>query len=187
MHGGKSPVGIASPRFINGRHSKHLPSRLIERYQDSQSDPDLLNLQSEISLIDARLSELIGRIDIDGSGTLWRNLGGIVIDLTTYHDAQDLEGIGQTISRLRSTIQRANSDTAAWEEIQPLVEQRRKLVESEAKRRVQMQDMITSEKAMVLISQLTDAVVRHVRDRGALAAIAAEFGSIIARDDQTAA
>ena len=35
-----------------------------------------------------------------------------------------------------------------------LVEQRRKLVESESKRRVQMQDMITSEKAMLLTSAL---------------------------------
>jgi hypothetical protein len=46
-----------------------------------------------------------------------------------------------------------------------------------------MQDMITSEKAMLLVAQLTDSVRRHVRDPVALAGIAADFGAIVTRDD----
>jgi hypothetical protein len=43
-----------------------------------------------------------------------------------------------------------------------MVERRRKLVDSEGKRRVQMQQMITPDRAMLLVSALADTVMRHV-------------------------
>lgn len=135
MHGGAVPRGAALPQTIHGRYSKSLPTRLRERFDASERDPELLNLRQEIALIDSRTGQLLELDDPDG-----------------------------------------------WPEIVSLIEQRRKLVETERKRLVEMQQMITAEQAAVLIAALTDAVRRHVDDPDALAAIASEFDRLLARD-----
>lgn len=61
-----------------------------------------------------------------------------------------------------------------------LIDQRRKLVESEQKRRVAMKTMMTPESAMALVAALLDAVKRNVSDRATLAAIGTEFDRLIA-------
>lgn len=182
MHGGSSPVGIAHPSTKHGRYSEHLPTRLAERYITAQADPDLLNLQHEISLVDTRLSELLERIDVDGAGALWGKLSWLHGDMLQALKDDDLDELESCVKRFGEVITQASADKQAWDAIYPVIEQRRKLVESEQKRRVAMQDMITSEQAMVLIGRITGAVRRHVSDPRTLAAIAAELGTVIAAD-----
>lgn len=63
-----------------------------------------------------------------------------------------------------------------------LTENRRKLVETEQKRRVAMQNMITAEGAAAMIAALLDSVKRHVSDTRALAAIAADIDRLFGQD-----
>src|SRR4051812_1922543 len=81
MHGGKSPVGIASASFTTGRYSKAIPPRLLDRYHAAEADPARLALDSEIALTDARLADLLGRVDTGESGALWRDLAAAYRDL----------------------------------------------------------------------------------------------------------
>ena len=71
QHGGATPRGMALPQTKTGRYSRDLPTRLAARYQESLSDPDLLALREEIALIDARLGDLLKRVDSGESGVLW--------------------------------------------------------------------------------------------------------------------
>lgn len=137
MHGGGQKRGIAHHSTTTGRYSSDLPTHLASRFHTSQSDPDLLNLRTDIALIDARLGELVA-----------------------------------------SLSDTPNPET--WQTIAELTEQRRKLVETERKRLVDMQQMITSEQAATLVAALTDAVRRHVDDPDTLAAIATEFDRLLA-------
>ena len=73
-------------------------------------------------------------------------------------------------------------DHEAWYEIHSILDQRRKLVESEQKRLVSMQQMITSEQAMMLITAMIDTVKRNVPDRNAIAAISADITRLITQD-----
>jgi len=67
-------------------------------------------------------------------------------------------------------------DISTWGEIRAVIHDRRSLVESERKRLVEMQQMITGEQAMLLITRLYDVVNRHVRDPLERKAIAADLG-----------
>lgn len=58
------------------------------------------------------------------------------------------------------------------------LEQRRKLVESEGKRLTAMQQMITIERALLLIGRITEAVLKHVDDPATRQAIAADIRAI---------
>lgn len=185
-HGGSSLVGLAHPSTKTGRHSKDLPTRLQGRYLDSLNDADLLNLTDEIALTDAFVEDARRGLDHGESGRLFRELKATWDTLTTAQRAKDAAAVSQAIGEIGQLIRYGIGAYAARDETTDLMEKRRKLVESESKRRVQMQDMITSEKAMLLVSALLDAVSRHV-DPHVLAAIAAEFGALTARDDPAAA
>lgn len=63
LHGGKSLSGSAHPKFKNGRYSKHLPKNLLQKFEESQSDKELLELSREISLIDAQIAHLLDELE----------------------------------------------------------------------------------------------------------------------------
>src|SRR5512137_2855467 len=63
MHGGKSAGGIASPLWKHGRQSKYLPARMRDAYNASLTDKELLELRGEIALVDARITDLLQRVD----------------------------------------------------------------------------------------------------------------------------
>jgi hypothetical protein len=84
---------------------------------------------------------------------------------------------------LGSLIVRGAEVSASWREIGDLIERRSRLVERESKRLVLLQQFVTVEKAMVLVRLLMDSVRQHVSDPLALAAIAADVRSVVARPD----
>jgi hypothetical protein len=167
LHGGTSLGGIASPSLRTGRYSKYLPARLQERYQRAQADPDLLALRDEVALLDARLADVLSRADVGESAALWDRLH----DAWTAFQGGDATALAQ-VGRL---IEGGIADWSAWREIARLIDQRRQLVESERKRLVELQQVLTAEQALVLLAAVTDAVRRHVHDRPTLAAISGEL------------
>lgn len=179
MHGGKSPAGIAASRFQTGKYSKFIPARLTARYGEALADTALLELREEVALLDARLSDVLGRVDTGESGALWTEAKRAL--LTYKQVRRDELKAAVALMDLEDAITAGVADYAAWGEIATIIEQRRRLVESERKRLVEMQQMITTEQAMALLAMVVDTVRRHVPDRAALAAISAELVQITAR------
>lgn len=174
-HGGKTPTGKALPQTTHGRYSKHLPTRMLAEYEGAQRDSELLNLREDIALLDARLSDLLKRVDSGESGKVWRELRAAWKAVKRAPSEADAT---YAIADLGSLIEHGCMDTQAWGEIRELVEQRRKLVESERKRLIEMQQMMTAGQAQLLIARLYDVVSQHVRDRSTLAAIGAELQAL---------
>lgn len=174
-HGGASLKGIASPSYKTGRYSKYLPGRLLDRYHEAAQDPELLNMREEIALLDARLSDLLTRVDTGEAGKAWKDAQAaqrqVAIAVKTGNTDKLLTGLDELESALGAGV----GDYQAWNEIQSILDQRRKLTESERKRLVDMQQIVTTEQAMLLIGALLDSVRRNVSDRNALAAIQADF------------
>lgn len=174
IHGGKSLSGAASPNFKTGRYSKYLPARLAERYQESQTDPQLLALRDEVALVDSRLAELLGRVDTGESRKCWQEAQDAFGELRKARADSNAKGFAAAMAGLESALQIGN-DYAVWDEISATIDLRKRLVESERKRLVEMQNMITSERAMVLLATVADIIRTHVTDRNTLTAISGEF------------
>lgn len=179
MHGGKTPVGAAASQFKTGRYSKYLPARLAGRYEESSKDSELLALREEVSLVDSRLAELLHRLDTNEAGHWWKELKRIHGEYMDAERKAEIPLMRFWLSEWGRVIDSGLNDYALWEEIQGVLEQRRKLVESERKRLIEMQMVITSEKAMLLISALVGIVKTHVADTSTLAAISADVGKLI--------
>ncbi len=179
FHGGKSLAGPAAPAYKHGRHSKYLPTRLVERYGEAVGDPELLALRAEIALVDVRLSELLERLATGESQTLWAQLGAAFEQLHQAYTAQDASDFAPALKALGGIIEQGGREDQVWEGIGKLLEQRRRLVESERKRLVDMQQMLTAEQAMILLTVVVDVIRQNVTDRDTLAAISADIRQLV--------
>lgn len=173
-HGGRTPQGIALPQTKTGRYSQHLPTRMIATYEGAKLDPDLLALQDEVALIDARLVDLLKRVDTGESGATWKAVGETFRDYqhalhSTKTDAK--KDASDLLHELHMLIIDGASDEAAWSEVRNVLEQRRKLVESERKRLVELQMVVSADQAMLMVRSLVASVREHVRDPAILRAI----------------
>ena len=179
VHGGPTPRGIASPNFKTGRYTKEIPDRLVEKYQESISDPDLLALSAEISLVDARLSDLLSRVDTGESGALWKQAQAAFIDFRSANAAGDQDKMTSALSELNRILNLGVDDYKAWREVGDVIEQRRKLVESERKRRTEMESMITAERQMLLIAGILGVIRENVTDKTTLSNLSTGIRALI--------
>lgn len=201
MHGGKSPGGLASPNLKTGRHSKYLPKNLLGKYKEALADNDLLQLRDEVALIDARLAEVLGKIEAGAdSNQTWEDLqkefGSLVNAMESIpaissklggnednqakiengwrksrkfkreklDEQKAAESLLASMTNLNALITAGADNREAWEDVQNLVEQRRKLVESERRWYLENQQMITAEKALILIAAIADVIRQNVQD-----------------------
>ena len=182
VHGGLTPGGIASPHFKTGRHSKHLPERMAEKYQESINDPELLALDAEISLVDARLEDLLSRVDTGESGALWKTAQSAFFDFRNANASADQDKMTVALTELNRILNLGVNDYKAWDEIGNMLEQRRKLSESERKRRMDMEVVITVERQMVLIGAVVALIKENVTDRKSLQAISTGLGELVSHE-----
>lgn len=180
VHGGLTPSGPASPQWKDGGRSKYLPKRLLDDYQASLDNPDKLVLDGEIALIDARLSDVLRRVDSGESGRLWSELRETVREYEAAQRARDTAAVALAVNTLVDLVKRGQHDSAAWGEVTSLIERRRKLVESERKRLVEAHKMIAVEQALGMMGLLIESVRRNVHDDDALRAVVADFTRITA-------
>lgn len=180
MHGGATPAGPTSPHYVTGRYSKVLPARLLARYQEASADAELLALREDIALVDARLADLLGRVDSGESVQAWGRVAeglGLLRAAIAQGDAGGLRG---AVSALEAAVKQGQADYAAWDEVGKTLDRRARLVEGERRRLVEMQQMLSAEQAMTLLAAVADVIRRHVTERAALAAISAELVRLMA-------
>ncbi len=183
MHGGASPLALASPNYKHGRYSKYLPDRLLPRYYEMREDQALLELKEEIALLDTRIAELVGRLDRGESGGAWGRIAGAWEEASTALVLNDQRQFKRAWGQLGLIIEAGNTDYAGWQEIQSFVEQRRRLAESERKRNIEMQTTIRLDQAMVLVTALVSSVRNHVSDPSILSAIEQDILRIVGTAD----
>jgi len=142
-----------------------MPGRLAERYHASLTDSELLAMRDDISLVDTRIAELLGLLDrTRESGQLWKEVNQYRLDFLAAQRTHDDKQIATALNRMLTAIALGAADFQRWAEIVDLLERRRKLVESEQKRLVAMQQMVTAEQAMTLVSALSNSLRTRVAE-----------------------
>ena len=184
-HGGKSLSSAFSPTLKHGRYSKSLPIRLASQYAAAQQDAELLALREEIALTDTLLADTIGKLDEGGSRAHFQSLRKKWDEYERWDRQKKDTEAKSALFEVGSLILEGLRDFTLLDDIAQLVEQRRKLSESERKRLVEMRQMVTSEQAMILVTALVDTVRRHVTDRATLAAISNDVRRLVDRDAST--
>lgn len=178
IHGGKTPKGMDSPHWKTGRYSTDLPSRLLERYGASINDPELLNQEAEIALIDARIADILQRVDTGESGNIYKKMRQQYDIFVNARQTASRLGDDQSSERARQNaiaaeavnewgrlVHRGQGDYAAWEEVRVLVEQRRKLIESHRKGLLDAKQMMLLKDVIQLMLYVGGLVRENVSNK----------------------
>lgn len=168
--GGKTPSGVESPHFKTGAYSKYLPKGLRQDYEAALADPQWLTLRREIAVIDARLAELFRDIESRQGKSSWEAVEQQVQAMEAaagqYRETvknKDWARMGTLflsieagINSLGQIVRDGIDSSGPWVEVYGLIDQRRKLVESEAKRRIELRQTITKERALLLVGAMVE-------------------------------
>jgi hypothetical protein len=164
FHGGRSPRGIESPNYKGRGWSKDLPTRLMDRFKTALEDHDLTSLQAEIALLDSRLGEMLAALDDSETLEKWMLLREF--SEATHHalEAENFGELKELLDNMGATIDAALADYKQWHAIYDLVDNRRRLVDTERKREEFLAGTMTTRQAMAFVQALQTAIVEEISD-----------------------
>jgi len=147
-------------------------------FEAVMKDPELLALNTDIASHEARIDQLFQSIEGGNPGKLWAEAMDEWMGLWEATAREDAKDIMKHRNRLDSLLREGSGDVEVWDLIFAASEQKRKLIETETKRREKMRQFIRAEDAAFHYRALALAVKEHVKDRDTLSAIADEFARI---------
>lgn len=163
MHGGgTSMIGSRNPAFKTGRHSKFLPAKLTELYEEALANPDLIEMNDHIALLEARIQDVLTGIDEGEPVPRWSDVAEhwAVIETAILSDDADTRISG--MQRMHDMLDAGMKWDKTWGEVGSTMEQLRKMVDTEVKRKKELNQMIPIERVTILVGAVGDAVKRNV-------------------------
>lgn len=179
-HGGRTPIGPGSPHFQTGRFSKFLPSRMAADFDAAMGDPELISLRKEIATVDARIIDVLKRVDTGEAGVIWQAAQAAMVRFDRAWSDKDGEAMELALTEIRRVIIQGKSDWAAWKVVVgDLIEAKRKLVDSEQRRLTLASESLTADRAMMLLATVISILQKHITDRRVLGAIASDIQATV--------
>jgi hypothetical protein len=174
-HGGRTPRGVASPHFKHGRYSKHLPKGLQENYNTALSDPELKELTADLALIETRIIQLLEQVEQGGGFTGVRAIKANAEHFkTATNDTAKLAALGV----LLRTIDRVYAYFDTWDDIINLLERRRRVVDTEARRQKELNLIVTIPQLEVTVQALVEIIKSRIQDQKLLSAISQDIQAL---------
>ncbi len=178
--GGASKGGIEHWNYQGKGTGRYMPSAIAPAFERALNDPDLLALNVDVATMEALINDQMQRI-MNGDPTavfgkmrqLWAQLW-----LATRRD--DKKGVSRIRGELSDLFENGARQMAALDRLLDFTEQKRKLVDSEGKRREKMQEYVRAEQVAIVYRSLAMAVKKVEDDPDKLAAIADEFDRLLA-------
>lgn len=180
MHGGATPNGFDLPHTKAGRYSVYLPKNLAGQFDTAVSDPQILNLNANIALLDVRLNELLTQLADNETTESWNELGNLLGPLSKAIEERNGSKAVALMERVLQSWQSFYSNKETWQEIIEVSEARRRLTESERKRLIDMDLVLHADRAYMLVAFIQDIIIRHVQDQSVRASIAYEIRRVLA-------
>lgn len=180
-HGGWVPRGIAHYAYKTGRYVRSLRGQLLSRYELARVDPELGSLRDEIALIDALIHEICASLNLDALS--WSTLRSTWERVESARQQKDPVTLALALSEHAKCIQGGAAEEARQVRLLQLIDQRRKLCDSEAKRMLQDQQYIAASEAIIAFRRIEEIIRRHVSDRDILERIGIELETVAASVD----
>jgi len=169
---------LARPDKI--RYKSGLPARMMDSYLRSLSDEDVLSNLDSLALVDARVDELLSKVEKHNTSALWTELNKLYNDLKRAQMMNDAQSAAYLFGQIESVIKRGAEEAASWGEIFGLLDLRRKLTESEQRRLINLKEVFTADQGVAIIRLIVQIVKKHVQDQETLQKIADDINDRLA-------
>lgn len=188
MHGGNSPKGAMSPHFRHGLYSKYLPKTLGQRLDELAANPMTHDLREQTAILDAVMISNLQEWAAGGGGVVWEDLNKKRTEYMRATARKDTRLMVQIVNEVMEIIVAGHSKLIASRELRETVEDRRKITESERRRRIEEKSMIPVEQVVTVLVAIGDSIRRHIRDEDARNAVVSDvsiaMGSVMARQHE---
>jgi hypothetical protein len=175
FHGGQSLAGVAHPRYKDGRKSRKLPARLVERYEEAMADEKLQDMTVDLAVIESRLDDIAGQMDEGGGGLIFKEATEAFKSFQQASADGDTQMMRESLRKLDQTLKKGKTETYLWNEYHKLQDQKRKIILSQAKHMQLTNQMVPVKEVNLLVAALLSAVKENVSDASKLRDIQTQF------------
>ena len=180
FHGGNLPIGPDHHAYSGGKYrGVAMPVKLAEKYAITQQDTVIVGLEEEIKLTDAMLMDALERLSAKEGVGAWKRLRAAVQRFMTARSDKDTRGMNEAIQEIDTIVMRGGAAAYARQDLQSWLETRRKLNDSEVKRRQILGDMVTRAQTLVMIDQIVELINQHVPDHKSRTHLAAALLKLV--------
>lgn len=164
---GKVGGGVIKNGNYSHRYQALLSDKRAARFKAALEDTDFLNLIPRIGVLETRFLELLEKQGSKESGEVWDRLKQVVDEAEQVFRDKNLpqESKSQHFTEvwpfIVKLVREGVSEYYEWSEIRQIVEDTRKLVDTEAKRIKMMAEIVSFEEAKVLVER----VLNHAQKR----------------------
>jgi len=163
FHGGRSISGVAHPSYKTGRYSKVLPEALAARAEQARTNPRLLSLDDDIATNEARLATLFAGLEAGDVGAPWQALRQALDAFSAARATGNTAQMGEHFAAMQRLVTLGADQLTAWEEIRKHWELGRKLKETEVKTLHTMQQMVTAQQMMLVLTRMVQTFAEAVK------------------------
>jgi nucleoside diphosphate kinase len=139
-----------------------MPSDLRERYEEFAADPARLSLEKEMAVTRAMISERIQAMEAINSSEAWNRLNKLYTDMTYAQNQKQVERYARLFNELGDVIAEGVGIESTRKETIRLIEQERKLVDSQRQLYIDMGEFITRGMALAMLTNFLEAVKENV-------------------------
>jgi hypothetical protein len=151
---------------------------LAARYEAARRDADLKRLDNELALADAMTIDHLERRGAELAR--WDDAVKVYQRVKAAMTKKDLTGVSAALSDLDRIFSEAQRDTAeSRDRLIDLIDLRRRLVSTEAKRERAAQQTMTLEQAMTLVGAIVAAIQAEIHDRAIQARIGRRIDQLL--------
>lgn len=163
MHGGNAARGTAHYNYKDGHRSRYAPkNELGELYERAQQDTDLRSLSDDLALVTAFINERLQTIDTMGGIDFFNDLSKTADKLRRAHSQQDMDEIYHQIAVVDGMANKGKDHLTQLDAIVKLIEQRRKLSDSQSKRENEERLYITTNQMMHILNSFIAVVFDQI-------------------------
>ena len=186
IHGGMSlSVKVTGDGEIakgRAKYAAFAPDSVVRKMVNADTDKELISLRGEITLIEARIHQLLERVEAEEAGVIWEKARDtlskwqrstrLAQEAVDAHERKRHESRAREyMLELDELINRGASDHMVWAEISKQLAEKRRMAESETKRMAQIEGTMTQKQAMEFALHVYDLVAENVTDVKALSNI----------------
>lgn len=175
VHGGKVPSGVHSGAFTGAgcggaqyENSIRDPE-LLKKYINVVTDPELLNLSSEVSLVRAHILQALEKITESGeSESRWDDAINAYNKLVRARRTKSGAKYQEALTDLEKVFTEHRNDRLLWDDLYNAMRTLDKLVGRENKRRAQLHAVMSTDQIVGMLARIVTIIQDNVADPGSV-------------------
>jgi hypothetical protein len=159
------------PNYQSKGYSKHLPTRLAERFAAADSDPRLMDIRRILAMREVFVQERLEDIETaPDAAEVWIDMGRQLNALEVAYGKADATGMAQALRSMRAIVSERNRYHATRAEVEQALNEQRRDIDSMVANQLKSERALSPEQAELLIGAVVTLLseLKDERERNAI-------------------